>query len=1374
VKRFNRPGVRKSLRYISVCLMLVAAVLAVAIVVSLTVDLGPVARRALETQGSKYLERPMQIGRLSVHVLTGKYVIEDMIIDGLHSGDRPFFTARRISIAMDWATAMQRRPEFLITSVDMTDWQMLVEKWENGHNMPRFTPDDQPQGPKRFTTTVQYLRASRGQFTYEDHQTPWSIVCPNLDFTLGNVPNYHGEAAFAGGTVQIQNYKPMWANMRASYRLDGPHVDVDRIEIDTDGAKTVARGSVELGKRWPEQSYDFESRVQFPRMGDIFFSDQDWNLTGDGDVNGKFHLFKGGHDLGGTFKSDVLGWKDYRFPFLYGSLHWTPTSFDVSNAGAKFFGGDAQFTYSIKPLGRKNVRSTSRFEASYENADLAAFTDFQNWRGLLFAGSMSGHNILEWPTGRFVERRDEGSATVIPPPGVPPMTAHAIGSGEGPALSGVEGSNYEWGPFAPVPLPAHVPVAAEFAYRFTADDLELDPSYFATDRTHVAFQGSTAWGEESRFTFHVTSGDWQESDQVLAGLIKDFGSSSDAVVAIGGRGEFDGVMTGPFRRARVEGTFSGEDLRAWDTTWGAASGHILYEDDYITVTNGVVRLGDSEIRTDGLFSLVTPRPDGRDEIDAQFRVTRRDLESLRHAFQIDEYPLSGRMSGEFRLKGEQRRPMGVGSMRIDEGVAYGEPLQNATASLRFDGTGVRLDGIEIAKGAGAITGAAFIGWDSTYSFNAAGRRIPAGQLAFLTYPGVPLSGTVELSASGSGTFDVPRNDFKFRIGDLAVDKEAVGQVTGDLALRGTDLSGQIDAASPRLSVTGTGRISLSPDADSEVSLRFHDSSIDQYVRLFVPDIPASTTAVASGSMHLVGTLTDFNDLVVDGTVDALDMRLFDFAVKNAAPIRLALDHGQVKVQDLQLVGEETRLRVTGSIGLREDRVGLNVSGDANLGILQGFFRDVRGSGRAELNAVVDGPLGKPVFSGSAKIAEGRIRHFSLPNALDAINGAVTFDARGIRLDGVTATMGGGQVQFGGRVGFDGYQPGDLNVTVSGQGMQLRLFEGVRSTFDADLALVGTVQSPTLNGTVMVKSALWTRRIDAPGSIFDFARRASEGGSVIVGEAPTTFPLRYDVRIEVPSTLRVDTNLLRLVASADLTLQGSYDRPVIAGHADIERGDVNFEGRRYRITRGAIDFNNPTRTEPFFDIEAETNVRVPGSSGSASQNYHINVGFAGTTDRLQPTVSSDPALPTADVLALLFSDVRRKNQQDVELRTLQNPNQAETDILAARATQALTAPISAGVGKVVEETFGVDTFQLTPSLIDPSGQQTSGLSPTARLTIGKRVSDRVYLTFSRSLGTTINDQIVLLEYEENDRLSWILSRNEDQQTYALEFRVRHTF
>ena len=73
-----------------------------------------------------------------------------------------------------------------------------------------------------------------------------------------------------------------------------------------------------------------------------------------------------------------------------------------------------------------------------------------------------------------------------------------------------------------------------------------------------------------------------------------------------------------------------------------------------------------------------------------------------------------------------------------------------------------------------------------------------------------------------------------------------------------------------------------------------------------------------------------------------------------------------------------------------------------------------------------------MFSGSATITDGRIRHFSLPNSLDAINGTIRFDSRGVRLDDVTATMGGGRVQFGGRIGFDGYLPGELNVTVRGE------------------------------------------------------------------------------------------------------------------------------------------------------------------------------------------------------------------------------------------------------------------------------------------------------------------------------------------------------
>ena len=75
----------------------------------------------------------------------------------------------------------------------------------------------------------------------------------------------------------------------------------------------------------------------------------------------------------------------------------------------------------------------------------------------------------------------------------------------------------------------------------------------------------------------------------------------------GGRGEFDGDMTGPMRRPRVEGRFSGEDMRAWDTNWGTGDAHITVENSYLTVGDGVIRDGDSEIRAEGLFSLGYPR-----------------------------------------------------------------------------------------------------------------------------------------------------------------------------------------------------------------------------------------------------------------------------------------------------------------------------------------------------------------------------------------------------------------------------------------------------------------------------------------------------------------------------------------------------------------------------------------------------------------------------------------------------------------------------------------------------------------------------------------------------------------------------------------------
>ena len=193
----------------------------------------------------------------------------------------------------------------------------------------------------------------------------------------------------------------------------------------------------------------------------------------------------------------------------------------------------------------------------------------------------------------------------------------------------------------------------------------------------------------------------------------------------------------------------------------------------------------------------------------------------------------------------------------------------------------------------------------------------------------------------------------------------------------------------------------------------------------------------------------------------------------------------------------------------------------------------------------------------------------------------------------------------------------------------------------------------------------------------------------------------------------------MVASADLTLRGTYDRPVLFGHADIERGEVTFEGRRYRITRGTIDFTNPTRIEPFFDVEAETNVRVPGGRPTAY------VGVAGTTERLQPTLNSDPPLPTADVLALLFSDVQRTRRGARAARAAESEPDADRHPHGARDAGADAARSRPRSARSSSRPFGVDTFQLTPSFVDPTATdvapQPDGAADDRQAHFGSRVS-----------------------------------------------------
>jgi autotransporter translocation and assembly factor TamB len=162
-----------------------------------------------------------------------------------------------------------------------------------------------------------------------------------------------------------------------------------------------------------------------------------------------------------------------------------------------------------------------------------------------------------------------------------------------------------------------------------------------------------------------------------------------------------------------------------------------------------------------------------------------------------------------------------------------------------------------------------------------------------------------------------------------------------------------------------------------------------------------------------------------------------------------------------------------------------------------------------------------------------------------------------------------------------------------------------------------------------------------------------------------------------------------------------------------------------------------------------------------------VHLSGTFDQLTYSLTSEPALPETDILSILLGGLPDVDTADQ--RALRSPQDAQQRVMQSAMANIVTDLVSARIGDVAERALALDTVQITPLL--PGDAPLQQLNPTARITLGKRLSPRVYLTYSRSLNNNQQDEVILLEYDQSDRISWVLSRNENR-TYALDFRIRY--
>jgi hypothetical protein len=564
------------------------------------------------------------------------------------------------------------------------------------------------------------------------------------------------------------------------------------------------------------------------------------------------------------------------------------------------------------------------------------------------------------------------------------------------------------------------------------------------------------------------------------------------------------------------------------------------------------------------------------------------------------------------------------------------------------------------------------------------------------------------------------------------------------------------------------------------------ASIDPYLKFFTDASWFQYTRLAAGgSVHIRGPLAEPASLDVVANIDDSRLKLFDYELHNGVPFALnyhdkALWIGQPRCTNVSLPschlellsadGEETQLQLSGSVS--ESVIDLLAQGKTSLAILRAFkgFGDVVASGTATLEARLAGDYGDPHFSGRTDIKDGRLKFPWLPRALEALNGSITINPTGVNFDGLRGQMGEGDVAFGGTIGFRDYRPEEFNLTLTGSGVTLRGYpKGFDSTVNAGLWLRGPFESPLLGGDVDVTKVRMQTQFEPDVSLIAMAAGGGSGVAADVGTPiDSTVVVRSDVHIHAAPMRLIDTRDLWITGStSDLVIRGTIDKPVISGRIDVIAGKWFFSGNQFNIQPGSIEFSNPAKFDPYLNLQAEARAR-----GGGGQNYQIRVRITGSLDgKPRIDLSSEPWLSQNDILAALLGGTPNFNTSD--LRNLRDPQQYEAQLMATLTAQFLVA--QSGVSTIFEKTLPFDTVQFTPTMLAGGDVSLQSLNPNARVTIGKRLSEKVYMIYSRDLNTSspaINE-VYLLQFDQNNRLQWILSRNEDR-SFALDFRVRHIF
>jgi translocation and assembly module TamB len=600
-----------------------------------------------------------------------------------------------------------------------------------------------------------------------------------------------------------------------------------------------------------------------------------------------------------------------------------------------------------------------------------------------------------------------------------------------------------------------------------------------------------------------------------------------------------------------------------------------------------------------------------------------------------------------------------------------------------------------------------------------------GQLNAVKSRNLAIAGVVNLVANGRGTLDDPQLTASLEIPQLQAEGKTIDHIAlqVNVAQHVADIS--LDTRAVNANIHGRGTVQLTGDYLADAVLDTQSIPLQPLLATYAPDLAAHISGQTELHATLKGPLKHRDRVEAHVVIPELDIH-YDHSIDLAAAGAIHADYknGVLDVARSGLKGTGTDLEFQGSIPIldRSKPVALLLLGSLDLRLAQLFDPDVTSSGQLHFNINSYGARSDPNVRGEVQIVNANFAVADMPLGLSNGNGTLALTGDRLNITNFEGTIGGGKVTARGGVA---YHPSlQFDLALSGQGIRMLYPDGVREGLSANLTLSGTPEQATLRGQVNVDQLSF-----APD--FDLTSLTSFGNEV--EEPPSRgFANNLQLNVALRSTQSVNlvSRTMSASGSANLRATGTAAQPVLLGRINLTGGDLIFQGNRYVLQGGVIDFVNPTRTEPNVNASVTTTIL----------QYNIGLRFEGQLDRLRTSYSSTPALPPADIINLIAFG----KTQEAANATATPTNQT--------AEQSIASAVSGQVTSRVQKFAGISQLSVDPTL--GNSQQNAG----ATITVQQRVTSKIFVTFSTDVTSTTR-QVIQLEYQATPKVS--LSGTRDQ-------------